>query len=73
MILEAQSWENNSDLIQAVFDMHVWPKRWAQGPDGPDIMDVTYGKGVWWQWVPGRAHTFTSHDIKRAFVRFEDV
>lgn len=73
MILEAQQWPNNSDLISTVFDMHVWPKKWAQGPDGPDVMDVTYGKGLWWQWVPNRAHTFTSHDFKLDGVDFTDL
>ena len=72
-VLEAQSWPNNSDLISAVFDMHVWPKQWAQGEHGPDIMDVTYGKGLWWQWVPGRAHTFTSHDFKLDGVDFTNL
>jgi len=77
MILEAQAWENNSDLIQAVFHMHVWPKKWAHKPDGsgPDVMDVTYGKGKWWDWLlavsPG--FTFTSHDFKHDGVDFTNL
>lgn len=70
IVLEAQEWENNSDLIRAVFDIHVWPKRWAQGPDGPQVMDVTYGRGLWWQWVGNHGLEFTSHDIKHDGVDF---
>jgi hypothetical protein len=73
VILEAQRWENNSDLIRAAFDLHVWPKKWAQGKPGPAIMDVTFGKGLWWQWVPGRDHTFTSHDMKIDGVDFTNL
>lgn len=72
-VLEAQEWENNSDLISAVFDIHVWPKPWAQGPDGPQVMDVTYGRGLWWQWIAGRGHEFTSHDIRHDGVDFRHL
>jgi len=73
IVLEAQEWEDNSDLISAVFDIHVWPKPWAQGPDGPRVMDVTYGRGLWWKWIVGRGHEFTSHDIKHDGVDFTNL
>ena len=47
-VLEVHRWENNSDLIQAVFKMHVWPKRWASDRSAIQVMDVTYGRGLWW-------------------------
>ena len=72
-VLEAQAWESNSDLIRAVFDIHVWPKPWAQGPDGPQIMDVTFGRGLWWQWIMNRGHEFTSHDIRLDGVDFRHL
>jgi hypothetical protein len=52
MVLEAQTWANNSDLIRAVFDMHVFPKRWARRPV-IHVLDVTYGRGKWWDWNLG--------------------
>lgn len=72
-ILEAQTWSSNSELIEAVFKMHVWPKKW--GPLGPEIMDVTYGRGLWWPWLMngGRAHGFTSHDLKHDGVDFRQL
>lgn len=75
VVLEAQEWADNAALIQAVFHMHVWPKKWAHGPDGPQVMDVTYGKGLWWKWLlavpPG--FEFTSHDMKHDGVDFTDL
>lgn len=49
-VLEVQEWADNSALIEAVFDMHVFPKRWAHG-DTIEVMDVTYGYGLWWRWL----------------------
>lgn len=75
-VLEVQEWADNSELIEAVFDIHVWPKRWAAGPDGPAIMDVTYGRGLWWKWLGyGCEHgfEFTSHDIKRDGVDYRKL
>jgi hypothetical protein len=74
-VLEVQEWANNSELIEAVFDIHVWPKRWASGPDGPDVMDVTFGYGLWWKWVDGSGHglSFTSHDMKHDRVDFTNL
>lgn len=70
-VLEAQAWVDNSAMIEAVFTMHVWPKKWAQG-HGPQVMDVTYGRGLWWSWIQGSGHglEFTSHDLKLDGVDF---
>lgn len=85
IVLEAQEWEDNSDLIEAVFDIHVWPKKWAGPPDGPAVMDVTYGRGLWWKWLTysqdglgdrsksGHGLEFTSHDMKHDGVDFTDL
>jgi hypothetical protein len=73
-VLEVQEWADNSELIQAVFDIHVWPKKWAQGPSGPQIMDVTFGRGLWWTWAPGtHGLEFTSHDIRHDGVDFTNL
>jgi hypothetical protein len=74
-VLEAQEWENNSDLISAVFDIHVWPKRWAFVGGGPEVMDVTYGRGLWWKWKSPllMAMRFTGHDMKLDGVDFTDL
>ena len=50
MILEAQKWPDNAALIKAMFDMHVWPKKWAQPPNVVTVLDPTYGRGTWWAW-----------------------
>ena len=71
-VLEAQVWETNSDLIQAVFDIHVWPKPWAKVVDGIEVMDVTYGRGLWWNWTT-MAMGFTSHDIRHDGVDFRNL
>ena len=69
--LEAQRWKTNSELIQAVFDIHVNTKKWAIVPGGPTVMDVTYGKGVWWHWRRSEyAMRFIAHDIKIDGVDF---
>ena len=75
IVLEAQEWENNSDLISAVFDIHVWPKKWSYVGGGPAVMDVTYGRGLWWKWqAPGlMAMEFTSHDMKHDGVDFTNL
>jgi hypothetical protein len=49
-VLEVQEWPSNSELIEAVFEMHVWPKKWASCMD---VLDMTYGRGVWWKWTTG--------------------
>ena len=63
--LECQKWKTNSELIQAVFDIHVNGKPWAMVEGGPVVMDVTYGRGVWWHWRrPENQMRFIAHDIK---------
>jgi len=75
-ILEVQEWPSNSELIEAVFGMHVWPKAWAAPPDGPRIIDVTYGKGTWWKWMEGPDRggwEFTGHDYRHDGVDFRSL
>lgn len=47
-VLVAQRWRDNAELIQAVFEMHVFPH--IEGRP-PFVLDVTYGRGKWWKWV----------------------
>lgn len=69
--LECQTWATNSELIEAVFDIHVWPKKWATYPAHPDVLDVTYGRGIWWNWVtPLAPMRFTSHDLRQDGVDY---
>lgn len=49
-VLEVQEWTTNADLIKAAFELHVWPKAWAHNIDA---LDMTYGRGIWWQWTTG--------------------
>ena len=72
-VLEVQAWDDNAALIKAVFDMHVWPK--VKGPTGPDVMDVTYGRGLWWTWIDRSTHglQFTAHDIRHDDVDFRKL
>lgn len=68
MILEAQKWSNNGALIEAMFDMHVWPKWWAGPGRVIHVLDPTYGKGKWWEWPRGVP---IDDDVKgRAVVKF---
>jgi hypothetical protein len=72
-ILEVHRWADNSDLIKAVFDMHVTPKRYG---GTADVMDVTYGKGLWWKWTYqdfGNFSTFTHHDYRQDGVDFRHL
>lgn len=46
-ILEIHPWKSNAEMIDAVFWMHVFQKRWAQDRM-VDVLDVTYGRGLWW-------------------------
>ena len=63
--MEVQRWKTNSDLIRAVFEVHVEPKAWACTKPGPRVLDMTYGRGVWWHWRhPAYGLQFTAHDIK---------
>lgn len=55
-VLEAQRWPTNSELIEAVFDLHVWPKRWAQ--ERFIALDMTYHNGIWWKWREQRPGGF---------------
>lgn len=73
MYLEVQRWRTNSELIQAIFEIHVSPKKWAMVEGGPDVMDVTYGKGVWWHWRSDYQMKFTAHDFKIDGVDFTDL
>ena len=50
--LEVQSWRTNSELVQAMFDIHVWPKKWVHNNE-VDVLDPTYGRGIWWSWAEG--------------------
>lgn len=71
MYLEVQRWKTNADLIKAIFEVHVEPKKWAVVPGGPVVMDVTYGKGVWWHWRrPEYQMQFIAHDMKIDGVDF---
>jgi hypothetical protein len=74
-VLEAYAWKDNAALIAAAFDLHVWPKRWAFVGGGPDVMDVTHGRGLWWTWkLPSlMAMKFTSHDIRHDGVDFRHL
>jgi hypothetical protein len=72
-VLECHRWENNAELIAAAFDLHVWPKRWSADGHGPQVMDVTYGRGLWWTWLGDRALDFTSHDIRHDGVDFTNL
>jgi hypothetical protein len=73
-LLEVQRWKTNSELIQAMFEIHVNPKKWAMRPGGPVVMDVTYGKGVWWHWRrPEIQMRFIAHDIKIDGVDFTNL
>lgn len=68
-VLVTQRWRDNAELIQAVFEMHVFP-RFSQ----PWIADVTFGKGTWWKWpLHEHGHSFTSHDIKIDGVDFRKL
>jgi hypothetical protein len=69
--LEVQKWKTNSELIEATFELHVNHKKWALVPGGPVVLDVTYGKGVWWHWRrPETQMRFTAHDMKIDGVDF---
>lgn len=68
--LEVQRWKTNSELIQAAFELHVDSKKWALVEGGPVVMDVTYGKGVWWHWRDGYQMRFIAHDMKIDGVDF---
>jgi hypothetical protein len=74
VILEAQEWENNSELIRAVFDMHVWPKRWAQDRH-LDVLDLTYGRGLWWKWQlpPERSLLLHKNDVREGGYDYRDM
>jgi hypothetical protein len=62
--LEVQRWATNADLIEAVFEIHVWPKKWRPS-HGPAVMDVTYGRGLWWRNLQHTAAMeFTAHDMR---------
>lgn len=69
--LEVQTWRTNSELIKAAFSVHVDQKPWAMTPEGPVVMDVTYGRGTWWHWRTQdyRMH-FIAHDLKVDGVDF---
>jgi hypothetical protein len=72
-VLECHRWENNAELIAAAFDLHVFPKPWARDPNELEVMDVTYGRGLWWTWLADddpRIEMFIAHDIKRDGVDF---
>lgn len=75
-VLEVQAWDDNAALIQAVFEIHVWPKAWASDPNEFEVMDVTYGRGLWWTWLTDadpRVEMFTAHDIRRDGVDFTNL
>lgn len=72
--LEAQRWPSNSELIEAAFQIHVWPKKWAKYPRRVKVLDVTYGKGVWWKWVNDLHNMdFDAHDLKDDRVDFRSL
>jgi hypothetical protein len=72
--MEVQRWKTNSELIQAMFELHVNSKKWALVPGGPVVMDVTYGKGIWWHWRREEyAMRFIAHDMKIDGVDFTDL
>lgn len=64
-VLEVQEWPSNAELIQAAFDLHVWPKKWAV--DGMQVLDMTFGRGIWWKWNTPEGITvdLVGNDIKR--------
>jgi hypothetical protein len=69
--LEVQKWRTNSELIQAIFEIHVNSKPWAMVPGGPVVMDVTFGRGTWWHWRREEyVVRFTAHDLKIDGVDF---
>jgi hypothetical protein len=57
-VLVAQRWKDNAELIQAVFEMHVYPTFIGRQVQ---VLDPTWGRGTWWNWqssaVPTRAVT----------------
>jgi hypothetical protein len=62
-ILAAQKWPSNAELIEAVAEIHLHRDMKA--------MDVTYGKGVWWNcWKPRR---LVKHDIALNGVDFRHL
>ena len=71
-VLEAQEWARNSDLIRAVFEMHVWPKKWATDRSTIQVMDVTYGRGLWWTSDVFEMR-FRWHDMKHDGVDFTNL
>jgi hypothetical protein len=73
-VLVAQKWRDNAELIEAVFDMHVWPR--VKHRAACQVADVTYGKGTWWKgwWkVPPFGYDLVKHDIKIDGVDFRKL
>jgi len=66
IVLSSQRWRNNGHLIAAVAHMHILPRF----PE-PKVMDVTYGRGIWWKvWRPDGLIT---HDLRQDGVDFRHL
>jgi len=66
IVLSSQRWRNNGHLIAAVAHMHILPRF----PE-PRVMDVTYGRGIWWKvWRPDGLIT---HDLRQDGVDFRHL
>lgn len=61
-VLAVQKWPNNGHLIAAVAGLHITNRDapWVKQGRQPDVMDVTYGRGVWWSVY--RPENLTMHD-----------
>jgi methylase of polypeptide subunit release factors len=55
MILSAQHWRTNGELLAGVASLGYFD------PDVDSILDVTYGRGLWW--TEARPARLTTHDI----------
>jgi hypothetical protein len=59
-ILGADVWRNNAELIDDVRRLHI--------ADDAVVLDVTYGRGIWWRrWTPAN---LTAHDLRLDGVDF---
>lgn len=67
MILEAQTWRSNAELISAAFDLHVWPKTWGKAPE---VLDMTFGRGLWWEAPFDHGFMLTTHDIRQDGINY---
>lgn len=61
-VLAAQPWTTNGHLIAAVWKMHVTARErpWVKAGRPPVVMDVTYGRGIWWN--QGEPEGLIRHD-----------